>query len=425
MEFKKSRLILALATILGLSSAQAQDARSLAMGGTGIASAYGTAAGLMNPALLKKKQLKFDAVVGVSIEASDFEDSADSINKLADTAKSLERDINSVAGTGIAIGSSSPSVSQISDSASEFNKRFKKLDGGLIGFVLNPLVGITYNCADCNYAFGLLVDNQIQGAVSAQIAGNDTDKFQNLVDATADGVIDASDASALTAFGLGTSGGGNFTFNTFDAQSKIIAAVAARQDIALPVARHFETQGNAFSMGVTPKFVQVAVFDKIGKVNEFNDSDENIKEKSTLTFDVGAHYELPDTDFSVGAVVKDLIGTNLEAANGATVQIAPQLKVGTAYEKQYFTLAADLDLNESELIKDSGQATQFLSLGAEATYNRWISLRLGYQNNLASDSSVGNRTSIGFGVLKNVLQLSAFVGEEDEKGIALQSNISF
>lgn len=429
---KLRTLTIAAIVALPLTTAHAYDARTMAMGGAGVATAHGAAAISLNPALLQKNSKTLDIALGVELNVSDIEDSIDAIEKLSDSAKDLERNINSVSFDQFKLNQHSAQLASLSRQADKFNQRFKKLNGGLVNFNIKPGLGFAYHCNNCDYGYGLLLYGNLQGTAVANISKRDTDKFQALVDLSADGVINSSDAARLQSLGLGNylnpnTNNAKFKFKTFDSESDVIAVIAAQSNTGFGIARGFElANGDSLAVGATPKIVTLLIADKIGRVNNFDDGDSVDKRKTGLGLDLGASYKFAQIEGLIAAVaLKDLISHQLKSSNNITAEAKPQLTAAIAYEKSNYTLAFDLDLNKQQLIKDSNYATQFASFGAEFAPVSWFALRAGYRSNLESKSNIGSRASLGLGLLGGVLDLAYFVGDDDEKGIALRTGFSF
>lgn len=213
-------------------------------------------------------------------------------------------------------------------------------------------------------------------------------------------------------------------------KSKASMAVAAKAEVGFSYARELELDEwgvHRLHVGVTPKIVKVAVSEytvRVDNANNIRKDDLSIQSKDGFSADVGVSYQVPKTQWNVGAVLRNIIPVSVESASGSkTAKLAPELAVGSAYRWHNVTFAADLDLLKYELIENGDRAKQFLSAGAEVDLAGWLALRAGVQHNLAK-SAIGTRLTAGFGLFSNALQFSAYKGS-NELGLQLAGSVQF
>lgn len=118
-----------------------------------------------------------------------------------------------------------------------------------------------------------------------------------------------------------------------------------------------------------------------------------------LGFDTGFLY-LPTKSLKLGITVQDVTSTMIAWHDGIKEQIFPQLKLGTAYSKQYkqFNFLTSLDL-ANMFYKDPaaqmrfGNMSSYIHLGTEVSYMNKLSLRAG---SFRGDFTTGIGLNIGF-----------------------------
>ncbi len=211
-------------------------------------------------------------------------------------------------------------------------------------------------------------------------------------------------------------------------------------EIGIPIGTDFEFSGVKFSVGVTPRYVQVQAiqyFDKVSTASIDKISDEESEDLGSFTtFDAGITLNLVDS-FRVGFVAKNLIenskSTSIKTINfngqaytqQTTINFDTQYRVGAAFDIGFFTLAADMDLNERAPIGFENPS-QSLSVGAEFDAFSVAQLRVGYQSNLASGATDPDLLSVGVGLwLGFNVDVAVVVGDDSSYGAFVQTGFHF
>lgn len=232
------------------------EARGDAMGGTGVASAhYGTAA-LSNPALLTHfgPTDYFSLVLpSVGAQVSDPDNTVDK----ADDVKDLWDRFDAAA----------DSQSGVSESAAALKNKLQDLKDTHA----NGQVGASVVATVPNQTLPFAVVVKSWGTVSVE--GKVSDHDLDYLDKVADGDIPPSavDKNSLT--------------------SKAYGRAAVITDVGVAMAHEFETAGQRWSLGITPKYQRIDLFNYNVSVRDFDKSDihsgdyRNTKRVLTLTWD--------------------------------------------------------------------------------------------------------------------------------------------
>ncbi|MHA7880066.1 MAG: conjugal transfer protein TraF [Saccharospirillum sp.] len=191
-------------------------------------------------------------------------------------------------------------------------------------------------------------------------------------------------------------------FNQDDFTSELEVVGANITEFGVTVAREFTYMDEEFSVGITPKLLNIMVFERRFSVNdEFDDLTTVIEENTTSYFrpniDVGVAKQWDELwygDVRVGLTVKDLIPYNLDTETGNTLEMRPKVRIGGAHLTRWTTVAADLDITENQPLR-YGVPTRYLGLGAEFNAYDWLKLRAGYRNNLSVSGAHAITTGIG------------------------------
>lgn len=230
---------------------------------------------------------------------------------------------------------------------------------------------------------------------------------------------DLSDAEDdVDGFQYGTTGGtaGNDIFvggalatgaDNLTLDSTVEIAAVAISEVGLSISREFTIMERQVAIGVTPKLQRIDAYNYIVSVEdetETDDVDELGVEETGFNLDIGASTKFgAEQQGTIGVVIKNILSKDIETTDGnaattddLVISIAPQVRVGVAYEALgWVHLAADLDLTENEPVAFENP-TQFASLGAEADVFGFLQVRAGYRTNLAASGQ--NVVSGGIGL---------------------------
>ncbi len=205
-------------------------------------------------------------------------------------------------------------------------------------------------------------------------------------------------------------------------------------EIGLPVGTDFSFLGAKIAVGVTPRFVQVDAIEYVEFLSQANFDDIRDRDTEDLgsftTFDAGVTVSLIDT-FRIGFVAKNLIeetkttSASLLNPEGSDINFETEYRVGASFDGGFFTLAADMDLNERKPIGFENPSQSF-SVGAEFDAFSIAQLRVGYQTNMASGATDPDLLSVGVGFwLGFNLDIAVVAGEDSSYGAFIQSGFHF
>lgn len=178
------------------------------------------------------------------------------------------------------------------------------------------------------------------------------------------------------------------------------------------------------TVGFSAKFLLVSGY---GYADPLRSADVDInrtgsKNGGQFIFDIGVLKEFGV--WKMGLVAKNIVPGNYQYGDSGDVfKIEPQLRAGFAYQSRYSVLELDIDLLKNDPI-GFGSASQIAALGWEWQAWQWLTLRAGYNQNLTgNEASYG---SAGIGLLISTLQIdvAAYSGDESE-GISAQLGLQF
>ncbi|WP_446924777.1 conjugal transfer protein TraF [Klebsiella pneumoniae] len=387
--------------VTGASSAQAatswMEARNDAMGGTGVASShYGTAA-LSNPALLTHFGPTDDfslVLPSVGAQVSDPDKAVDT----ADDVKNLWNRFDSAI----------DSQSGVSESAAALKNKLNDLKNahadGQVG------ASVIATMPDRTLPFAVVVKSW--GTVS--VDGKVTDHDLQYLDKVADGSIPPSlvDKDALT--------------------SRAWGRAAVITDVGVAMAHQFETAGQSWSLGITPKYQRIDLFNYNVSVREFDKSDIHSGDyrntKTGFNADLGLATNLTD-NWTLGLAVLNVIPRSVDtkAVNGSTdtFKVKPQATAGAAWHNAFITTALDVDLTEASRF-DTDKKRQFASAGVELNAWSWMQVRAGYRQNIISNDGSAFTAGLGFSPFDVVhLDITGIAGTDRTYGAVAQMQFTF
>ncbi|EGI0306586.1 conjugal transfer protein TraF, partial [Salmonella enterica] len=247
---------------------------------------------------------------------------------------------------------------------------------------------------------------------SANVDGKVSDADLDYLEKVANGTITNVDKNALT--------------------SRAYGRAAVISDIGISFAKELETAGQKWSLGLTPKYQRVDLFNYNVTVQDYDkndfDSDQYHSTKNGFNADIGAYTDL-NSNWTVGLVVQNIVPRSIDSkeVNGVTetFKIRPQATTGVSWHNSLFTTALDVDLTPASGFT-SDNKRQFASVGAEFNAWKWAQLRAGYRQNMASDSGSAFTAGVGISPFDVVhLDVSGLIGTDHDYGAIAQLQFTF
>lgn len=421
------------------------DPRSMAMGGAGVAVANIATAPFFNPALLSSAHENEDFAVELPImgvRAHDPDDFVESVDDFQNNTAILVNDDDFVLDTHItnlegyiAGADQAQAVSEltlINGDILALSDGLKTLDDKPVGVEMG--VGMVVGIPSKSMGAALSISGW--GAGGAIVNYRDAATLEALaMDMTAYASCVASYPAPCVddAFTYVQTNDDAVITNdviTFDANTDVLSTVDVRAisvtEIALSFAREFTLLGKEISVGITPKYRKIQVFDYRADVNtaeedDFNASDHT-KDHNDFNVDLGVAKDYGN-GWRSGFVVKNIIPAEFKTTLGNKIELLPQARIGVSHQNEWMTAAFDLDLTKNEAVSFE-QETQFASIGIEFNALDWVQIRAGYRANLAE--SDGNVLSAGLGLSPFGVHLDlAVAGSDDELGASMQFGFRF
>jgi len=417
----------------------ANGARSMAMGGVGVASGRGVEAAFYNPALLsKQKNDDYEIILPYfSVNVADDDNLIDDFDDFDDKVDALDNALDA-ANEAIRTNDSANAVtaaSNLSDALDGINKELMSFDGKALR--VDPGIGAGFAMPGKNFGIALYAydETKIAGRFLYSEADQATiDTYRNELvalgnDLADDGTFDPTD---YTIYDPNTQ-----KVLSPDLLSSIALVGLSISEVGVALSHEFEFGGRTVALGITPKLVRIdsALLDIIAVeeddqgdltsgLDDFSDKFDDAKANDTnANIDVGAAYQMGQWLF--GATVRNLIPVDYDLENDAipdlTYEMKPHARAGASWSNDWVVVATDIDLTEQEsLVRDINLDTRFLSVGAEFEFWDTLYLRAGYRDNLGSAEL--DTLSLGLGLdFGLTLDFAVIVSEDtDEAGFSAQ-----
>lgn len=393
-----SRTLIASAVLFSLNAMAATsyfEARNDAMGGTGVASSHYGVAPLANPALLTKHNSSDDfslLLPSVGAQLSDPNDIANKADDIQDDWDAFDRAVDSNYG-----------VDQAAANLRQRLQEFRNIHA-------DAQVGVSAVAALPNDTLPVALMVKSYGTVS--VDGKVSDADLDYLEKVANGTITDVDKNALT--------------------SRAYGRAAVVTDVGISFAKELETASQKWSLGFTPKYQRVDLFNYNVSVRDYDNSDFSDDKyhntKNGVNADIGAYTDLDD-NWTLGLVAQNLIPRSIDTkvVDGVkeTYKIRPQATAGVSWHNDLFTTALDVDLTPaSGFTSDSKR--QFASIGAEFNAWKWAQLRAGYRQNMASNSGSAFTAGVGISPFDVVhIDVSGLVGTDHDYGAIAQLQFTF
>lgn len=459
-----------LSSLLSAENLGQFDARSMAMGGTGVAGANSANAAAYNPALMATEvNRKNFSIIPFAIRLNGFDENGfiDTVDETEQSVDDLDSLLDSMDGIARESGCDPgnkpselcfqhPNMAPTSAKSTEVSGQVISLNNS--NLLLNANAGLAIQFGK-RIPMAFIADAGANLRVGVKAAESDFSELRAYTNKMEDGSLSGQDFLDLLDEDLVDSDSNNLSFSRSSDDSRQLSSMlevvgATYTEFGLSFADSFQYTNRDLAVGITPKIVKVEAIKYHQSVEqedvESDDilDDDNIISKTDFNADIGVVFKpIESQPMQVGITLKNLFtrtyelkktaqeielenranGTGEDAAVAQTdldsfnfvqqLKIEPQLTAGVAYDFRFIKLMADLDLNEAELL---GRTTQHLALGSEFDA-KFIKFQLGYRTAIGGDNEDDIITAgTGLGPFDLAVAYS-----EDNVGAVIQTSISF
>ncbi len=375
-------------------SATTFDARSVGMGGIGVSTSSYLMAPFHNPALVAKYGDSDDVGIllpSIGVNLQDKGEMVDGIDSAVDAIDALEAN------------RTQQNASNVVDALAALNRDSAYVQAGVGMAVAIPNQLVSVNLFTQGYA---------DAFVYADVADSDLNESD---------LLNPS--------------------HTYDSTATVAGIAVVEFGAAL--AKEYKLENSVIYYGLTPKIQQVKTINYVADINnfEFDDMTDDQYQNSETSFnlDAGVAYTM-NNGLSLGLVGRNLISQSYDTVEldgvKASYSINPVFVASASYNYSWFTVGADIELNETERFEDmsgfmnsidsSSDNTQLAGIGIELNAWDWAQLRAGYQTDIANNLDDQFTAGIGlspFGTVR--IDLAGSYAGENQLGVSLQTSMTF
>ncbi|WP_260261104.1 conjugal transfer protein TraF [Vibrio intestinalis] len=350
---------IAVVCALGAMSSQAlagtivADARSNAMGNTGVVSSDYLLAPFHNPALGALHREDDDVGILLPALGVNVSDKDETVSTIDDAQGLYDRFENG---------------SVVASDALELDRFMDELEG-------NQPVAIT---GGANFAVAIPTR-----AVSINLfAGGYTDVIADTQIASEQAGYDPTDPTDVE----------NRYLN-----SKFAMVAFGVTEVGLSFAKSFEFGNHDIAFGISPKYQNLVTYSQLDSIDSFDldNYDKSEVTESAFNLDLGMAWH--SGPLRAGLALKNLFSQEINTQVGNyTYELNPQATVGFGYAGEFVAASVDFDLTKQKRFQQLADDTQFLRFGIEGNAWGWAQLRAGYEIDL--EDTLENSITAGIGI---------------------------
>jgi hypothetical protein len=386
------------------------EARSDAMGGTGVAAGTYGSGTLINPALLAKAKPDDGITVilpSIGAQISDKDNLRDKIDDISDDVSRYRSTLDNINLIDL-LNPLSPASQQVSSAAGDLADQLDSLKGKTASGKAGG--GIAVSIPNDVLSVAFVAKANARARVSSYIDQGDIEKLR---------LVEDVPAAALR-------------INPNDLKSKGFGRAAIVSDYGVTVARQFDISGVPVSLGITPKLQKTWLYNYTVSIYNFDSGDINSSryrnDDTGFNVDAGLAADFGE-NWTVGLTGQNLFSRDIDTkeVDGVrdTYQISPVVTAGAAWHTDLLTLTADGDLTETKGFK-SEDTSQYVGVGAEVTPLSWLAVRAGYRADMKGNDSNVFTGGVGFAPFNTVhVDLMGLYGEDETWGAGAQLSMTF
>lgn len=391
------------------------DARSLAMGGTGVASATSENAGYFNPALMaqyklpkeKGKNSRFIFPI-ISLLFSEKIDEVKDVEKENYNQKLSDAVNNFNAAPQDLFNVSSDLQSELDNISS--NPVFAEGNVALVVGIAGEFEG-----------GAIIINRRIAAEGALNYTANDRDLLNAYIE----------ESTYVANGGIGTLhpelyDNGQLRNITGDLTSEVISIAVVIVELSMSVSKRLRLFGTSIMLGVTPKLMQVTTYDATTDAQaDYSFVFEKNENDFSLNADIGVAVNY-SKKWTAGLVVKNIKKRDYRTELDNVISFKPQVRAGIAYkDKSRGRYGLDIDLLKNDPL-NYGDSTQVLGMGGEWKW-RWSQIRAGLNKNL---TGTGDNRAVLYTIglhadLSNKFIDFTYAGNGKQTGVAFQIGSKF
>jgi len=168
-------------------------------------------------------------------------------------------------------------------------------------------------------------------------------------------------------------------------------------EVGLSFAKSFEFGNHDIAFGISPKYQNLVTYSQRDSIDSFDldNYDKSEVTESAFNLDLGMAWH--SGPLRAGLALKNLFSQEINTQVGNyTYELNPQATVGFGYAGEFVAASVDFDLTKQKRFQQLADDTQFLRFGIEGNAWGWAQLRAGYEIDL--EDTLENSITAGIGI---------------------------
>ncbi len=414
------------------------DPRSMAMGGTGVAVGDPSTAPFFNPAMLtasdpsKKFSIEFPIIGAKLYDPGNMHNNlqtlSDNINTMTSSINTVQSQVNALSNLTVgSLSSSQTQLTQLQQNLTTVSTNINTVNSRLASLSNQPLeasLGAATVVGIPGKSWGFAVYGDAWAEMGGKFEYKDSSSLTTLSSSVSGLANSVGSANSAITTCVASNNCGPSTLTTVNNAvtasnvqsptlvSKIHVRGVAVAEAGLSMSHNFIINDKSWSLGITPKVMDLELFDALLSANNGNSTSnvtgsDYLAKYNTVNFDLGVAKSY-NNGWRSGIVVKNVIPQSFDfkaiapnAATGSPQQVTgqlnmnPQGRLGISHDNSWSTVALDLDLAKNNPAGLENKS-QYAGIGGELSAWGWAQLRAGYRSDLLNKGQ--DLISVGFGL---------------------------
>jgi hypothetical protein len=369
--------------------------KSIAMGGSGVATASSSQASYYNPALLAKtpNERALSFTFGVGFNEQNLTENMDGLNdtfKMSETLQSVKDSANSGVFISDSLINNLTNIQSIVTNLSQHSSSLQITPTQSLSTKIN------------RFGIGLFSSANILATAKVEQKSMNGDSvsssdFENIVVENSGKyyAIDLINQTYNQATQTEYENSFVSSFQESKSSNKLLVSIEGLNIIEVPIsyAKSYHIKdGGYISFGASLKYMyglyyldSIQIDSESGDIENSVDTTPEVK-SSNIGIDFGTIYTPKSSkNLTLGAVVKNINSPKFDT-NSKDIRVEPMIRAGLNYRySKNLEFAMDLDITKNYVV-NRDEESQYIGAGLNYTLFRWIDLRAGIMKNIASNT---------------------------------------
>ena len=179
--------------------------------------------------------------------------------------------------------------------------------------------------------------------------------------------------------------------------SEFEMAAFAVTEVGISLSKSFDFGGQGIAFGISPKYQELITYSQRDSLDKFDLGEYDKSERSETAFNMDMGVAWHSDAWRAGLAMKNVFSQEIGTEIGNyTYELNPQATLGLGYVGELFTASMDFDLTKQKRYKEIDDDTRFVRFGMEANAWGWAQLRAGYEMDL--EDTLDDSITAGIGI---------------------------